>query len=95
MVYEAASQVKKCTRQQAPVLAACICSHLGELSSVAIRAIDHEVMTIDIEFTVMDQLQRLLPLAHTLSIEHFLSCFQSQHLNDPITVLHYASDQEA
>ena len=30
--------------QQAPVLAACIFSHLGELSSVAIRAI--EVITI-------------------------------------------------
>ena len=44
MVEEAASQVGKGTRQHAPVLAACIFSHLGELSSVAIRTI--EVITL-------------------------------------------------
>ena len=44
MVEEATSQVGKGTRQHAPVLAACIFSHLGELSSVAIRTI--EVITL-------------------------------------------------
>ena len=44
MVQEAASQVGKGTRQQAPVLAACIFLRLDVLSSVAIRAI--EVITI-------------------------------------------------
>ena len=39
MVEETPSQVGKGTRQQAPVLAACIFSHLGELSSVTIRTI--------------------------------------------------------
>ena len=44
MVEEATSQVGKDTLQHAPVLAACIFSHLGELSSVAIRTI--EVITL-------------------------------------------------